>query len=749
MFMKTLRLAQPEDAEPADEEILLDPSEQQAILEYQQSILRAVLRGRDSLGMVREVCHLAEMLLPNAVGTVMLVNPEDGKLYVHASPSVPDAAVRRLNGLQPGPGGGSCGNVIYRGVPQFVSNTFSDPRWTDLRQVAYDFNLCACWSVPVYDDAGQVVGTFALSSFEPRAPGHFHRKLLETGASLVGIVLSHARWQDSLRLYGRAFDSAEEGMLVTDAQARIVEANPSMCRSLGYTREELLGRTPRLFASGMHGREFHAAMWAALRDSGAWSGEVWNRRRSGEVYPEWLSIKAIQGADGSVSNYLGVYNDLSQAKAAENAIQHLSSHDALTGLPNRRLFRTRCESLLESGTKFGLVCLNIDDFRSVNESFGLGAGDQVLHEWASRLQACVGDADKVCRWNADEFLVLTVQEGGLDAAAELCERMAQTAARAFDLGGRTVELTLSQGIAQFPEDAANFDDLLGQAAAALQEAKAAGKNIVRYATPGANERAREHFRIARGLRRALSRQEFELHYQPQVDLRSGEVVGAEALLRWRDPDRGLVPPGQFIGVAERTGLIVDIGAWVVERACADAARWRDQGLGTLPLSVNVSVVQMRRGDFPHLLAQAIARHGLQAGQFEVELTESVFLDDAARMRTVLAGMKRSGLRVAIDDFGTGYSSLAYLRRLDVDRLKVDRSFVLGLTEDDDASAIVSAVIQMAHALGLRVVAEGVEDEATMLRLRELGCDEAQGYWFHRPLARDVLEQLLRGARSRG
>ena len=234
-----------------------------------------------------------------------------------------------------------------------------------------------------------------------------------------------------------------------------------------------------------------------------------------------------------------------------------------------------------------------------------------------------------------------------------------------------------------------------------------------------------------------------------MDLRSGEVVGAEALLRWRDPDRGLVPPGQFIGVAERTGLIVDIGAWVVERACADAARWRDQGLGTLPLSVNVSVVQMRRGDFPHLLAQAIARHGLQAGQFEVELTESVFLDDAARMRTVLAGMKRSGLRVAIDDFGTGYSSLAYLRRLDVDRLKVDRSFVLGLTEDDDAGAIVSAVIQMAHALGLRVVAEGVEDETTMLRLRELGCDEAQGYWFHRPLARDVLEQLLRGARSRG
>ncbi len=736
-----MRLAQPAPAESVHPEILLDPGEQQAILEYQQSILRAVLSGRDSIGMVREVCHLAEMLLPNAVGTVMLLNPDDGKLYVHASPSVPEVAVRRLNGLQPGPGGGSCGNVIYRGTPQFVSNTFSDPRWTDLRQIAYDFNLCACWSVPVYDDAGQIIGTFALSSFEPRAPGRFHRKLLETGASLVGIVLSHARWQDSLRLYGRAFDSAEEGMLVTDAQARIVEANPSMCRILGYAREELLGQTPRMFASGMHGPEFYPAMWTSLREAGGWSGEIWNRRRSGEVYPEWLSIKAIHGADGGVTNYLGVFNDLSQAKAAENAIQHLSTHDALTGLPNRRLFRTRCESLLESGAKLTLVCLNIDDFRSVNENFGLGAGDQVLHEWAARLQACAGDAGNVCRWNGDEFLVMASAAAELDAA-ELCERIAQAAGLAFDPGGRALELTLSQGVAQFPEDAGNFDDLLGQAAAALHEAKAAGKNIVRYATPGASERAREHFRIAQGLRRALSRQEFELHYQPQVDLRSGRVIGAEALLRWRDPERGLVPPGAFIGVAERTGLIVDIGAWVLDRACADAARWHALGFGSLPLSVNVSVVQMRRGDFPQLLADAIRRHGLEQGQFEVELTESVFLDDAARMRTVLADLKRSGLRIAIDDFGTGYSSLAYLRRLDVDRLKIDRSFVLGLTEDADAAAIVSAVIQMAHALGLQVVAEGVEDQATMQRLRELGCDEAQGYWFHRPMAREALERLL-------
>lgn len=742
MMMTSRELASLRDP---SEEIRLSADEQQSILEYQQSILRAVLGSRDSIAMVSDICHLAEMLLPNAVGTVMLLDPDDRKLYVYSSPSVPHAAVMRLNGLQPGPGGGSCGNVIYQGTPQFVSNTFSDPRWTDLRQVAYDFNLCACWSVPVYDDGGEIIGTFALSSFEPRAPGSFHRKLLETGAALVGIVLSHAKWQDSLRLYGRAFDSAEEGMLVTDGQLRIVEVNPGMSRMVGYERDELLGQTPSLLASGLHGEDFYAAMWSSLRDTGSWSGEIWNRRRNGEVYPEWLSIKAIHGADGSVTHYLGVFNDLSQAKAAENAIQHLSTHDALSGLPNRMLFRTRCESLLKGGSRLALSCLNMDDFRCVNETFGLAAGDHLLREIAERLRKVLGDADSVCRWSADEFLVMSSAATDLDSVSDLCERIAVAVSRPFDVGGTALELTVSQGVAQFPEDASGFDDLLGQAAAALQAAKGAGKNIVRYATPGANDRAREHFWIAQGLRRALSQQEFEVHYQPQIELGTGRLVGAEALLRWRDPERGLVAPGRFIGVAEQTGLIVDIGAWVIEQVCADAARWKAAGFRDIQLSVNVSLVQLRRGGFASILSEALARHGLDAGQLEVELTESVFMDDAAHMRAVLADLKRSGLRISIDDFGTGYSSLAYLRRLEVDRLKVDQTFVRGITEDADAAAIVSAVIQMAHALSLSVVAEGVEDEDTMLRLRAMGCDQAQGYLFDAALPRDAFEDRLRAS----
>ncbi len=733
--------AQAVETHAASNLTILAADEQEAILDFQQSILRAVLSRGDSRSMVVDICHLAEMLLPNAVATVMLQDRVDGKLYVYVSPSVPDAAVRRLNGLVPGPGGGSCGNVIYRGAPQFVSNTFADPRWSDLREVAYDFNLCSCWSVPVLGPDDNIIGTFALSSFEHRSPAAFHRKLLDTGATLIGIVLSHAQWQDSLRLYGRAFEAAEEGMVVTDAEQLIVEVNPSMQRILGYTRDALIGRTPALFASGLHPEAFYASMWQDLSDAGAWSGEIWNRRKDGEVFPAWLSIKAIPGADGRILNYVGVFTDLSSAKAAESAIQHLSTHDALSGLPNRTVFRTRCEGRIESGVAFALVCLNMDDFRSVNALLGLAAGDRVLNETARRLREVLGAADSACRWNADEFLVMT-PAAELGALAALCARLAASVGIPLFIDGRVLSLSASQGVAQYPDDAANFDQLLAQATSALEQAKAAGKNIVRYARTKANDTAREHFRIAQDLRRALAKREFELHYQPQIDLTTGRLVGAEALLRWRDPDRGLIAPGVFIGIAERTGLIVDIGAWVIDTACADAARWAALGHRDLRVSVNVSAVQMRRGGFAALVDAALQRHGLSPTQLDLELTESVFMDDDAAMRTAFMDLKGTGTCLSIDDFGTGYSSLAYLRRLEVDRLKIDQAFVRELTDDADAAAIVSAVISMAHALNLVVVAEGVEDAATMLHLQALGCDEAQGFHFDRPLPVVEFEQRL-------
>ncbi len=718
------------------------PEEQQEILDFQQAILRSVLGDGDSASTVADICRLAEMLLPDSVGSVMLLNRDDGLLHMFAAPSVPRDAAQRLNFLRPGPGGGSCGNVIHCGTPQYVDDTFHDPRWSDLRPIAQDLNIRSCWSVPVVDGQGSIIGTFALSSFEHRMPGSFHRKLLDTGAALVGIILSHARWQDSLRLYGKAFDSAEEGMLITDAQRRIVAVNASMAAILGYRSDELLGKTPMELSAGLHDKDFHDAMWHAVRTTGAWSGETWNRRKNGEVYPEWRSIKAIRGSDGGVINYLGVFTDLTQTKAAENAIQHLSTHDAQTGLPNRVLFRAGCESLVHSGAQGALLCLNIDDFRSINETLGLGSGDHILREVAARLSGLVGNAESVCRWSADEFLVMTSSAADLDSVANLCLRISEALCLPIEIDGHQVRLTVSQGVAQFPADGTNFDDLLRRATTALQDAKRAGKNIVRYATAHANDTVRAHFQIAQDLRRALAQKEFELHYQPQICLRTGRVVGAEGLIRWRDPKRGLVPPGVFIGAAERTGLIVDIGAWVIEQACADAARWRTLGAGDIRLSVNVSAIQTRRDDFCTILTGALARHGIAAKQLDLELTESVFMEDSPQMRAMLESLKRTGVQLSIDDFGTGYSSLAYLRWLAVNRLKIDRTFVGGLRDGADTSAIVQAVIGLGHAMNLAVVAEGVEDEQTLRQLQGMGCDEAQGFFFDAALPASQFEQRL-------
>ncbi len=721
------------------------PEEQQEILDFQQAILRSVLGGGDSVSMVADVCRLAEMLLPDSIGSVMLLHRDDGLLHLLAAPSVPPSAAQRLNFLRPGPGSGSCGNVIHCGTPQHVGDTFHDPRWNDLRPVAHDLNIRSCWSVPVLDAQGTIVGTFALSSFEHRMPGAFHRKLLDTGAALVGIILSHARWQDRLRLYGKAFDAAEEGMLITDAHKRIVAVNASMTAILGYQSDELLGKTPMELSAGPHDQDFDDAVWQAVGTTGAWSGETRNRRKNGEVYPEWRSIKAIRGSDGSVINYLGVFTDLTRTKAAEHAIQHLSTHDAQTGLPNRVLFRAACEGLVHSGAHGALLCLNIDDFRSINETLGLGSGDHILREVATRLSGLVGNAESVCRWSADEFLVVTSSAADLDSVANLCLRISEALCRPCEIDGQHVRLTISQGVAQFPADGTRFDDLLSRATAALHDAKRAGKNIVRYATARANDTVRAHFQIAQDLRRALAQSEFELHYQPQICLRSGGVVGAEALIRWRDPDRGLVPPGVFIGAAERTGLIVDIGSWVIEQACADAARWQALGARGIRLSVNVSAIQTRREDFCTILTGALARHGIAANQLDLELTESVFMEDSPQMRAMLESLKRTGVQLSIDDFGTGYSSLAYLRWLAVNRLKIDRTFVGGLREGAETSAIIQAVIGLAHAMRLAVVAEGVEDEQTLRQLQEMGCDEAQGFFFDPALPAPQFEQRLLAA----
>ncbi|MDR3393502.1 MAG: EAL domain-containing protein [Parasulfuritortus sp.] len=729
----------------------LSRDEQEKILHLQQAILESVAHGADHMEIINQVCRLEEQLLPNAVGTVMLMDDAYELLNVYAAPSIPPEAVAQLNNLRPGPGAGSCGNVVYRREPQFVSNAFTDPRWQDLRQLALNFNLCSCWSMPIHSGEQKIVGTFALSSFEHRSPSTFHRKLLEIGASIIGIVLERHKAQATLRLFEKAFEGSEEGFMITDLDQRILSVNPAFARVFGYLDRDLIGQTPKMLASGRHDAAFYEAMWQSIGNFGHWRGEIWNRRKNGEIFPEWLSIAAVNDADGHTTHYIGTFSDISERKTAEAQIEYLSSHDTLTGLPNRMLFKDRLENAIAFATrahsKVALLNLDLDNFKLLNDSLGHAAGDALLCAISARLKSCVRDTDSLCRLGGDEFLIVLTHMPDAESISTVVLAMLEQISNPIELDGRDLSLSASIGIAVYPEDGDDFETLLKRSDKAMFHAKEAGRNTYRYFTEQLNTDSLEHLRIAHGLREAVTRNQFTLHYQPQIDLATRRLIGAEALVRWNHPSEGLIQPGRFIGIAEQTGLIVEIGEWVLHEACRQAVAWQQAGLPPMQVAVNMSAVQFRRGNVEKSVRYALEQSGLDPQFLEIEITESVLLHDMDHMLELIKNLKGLGLKLAIDDFGTGYSSLAYLKKFKVDRLKIDQSFVRDIARDLDDMAIVSAIVQMARILNLRTIAEGVETLGQLEFLSSQGCEEAQGFLFSKPLPPEQFEAFVRSTAS--
>ena len=726
---------------------VLSHAEQQDILQLQQAILESVAQGHDPLDIINEVCRLEERLLPNAVGSVMLLD-DQGRLNVYAAPSVPAEGIARLQQLCPGPHAGSCGNALYQQQPVFVSDTLMDPRWADLRDLAIDFNLKACWSMPIRRAGQEIIGTFALSSFESRSPSDFHLKLLEIGASIIGIVLERRREADNLRLMGKVFENSNEGILVADAQARIVSVNPAFTAMTGYTRAEVLGQTPKLLASGRHDSAFYQAMWTSLSQQGHWHGEIWNRRKNGEVFPEWLSLSAVHDQSGQLTHYVGLFFDISERKAAEARAEYLIHHDPLTDLPNRQRAKLRLNEAIAQATNqreecVALLYIDLDNFKTINDSLGQATGDQLLKAAASRMLTQMGNNDMLARHGADEFLLMVPHVRELHSLTERAQALLAAFATPLLVADQALHTTLSIGMALAPDDGSDYDALLQNAEAAMRAAKEAGRNTFRFFTGQHGSHAAEQLLIRNGLHNALLRNEFILHYQPQLDLTTGRIVGAEALVRWLHPEQGMVPPGKFIPVAEESGLIVPIGEWVLYEACRQLAQWRAEGLGELVVAVNLSGVEFKRGNLVDSVTHTLARTGLPPTCLELELTESMLMHDVENVISTLQRLKALGVRLSIDDFGTGYSCLSYLTRFDVDTLKIDQSFVRQLHQGDEHAAIIRAVIQMAHSLNLATIAEGVEDAEVLAFLRAHACDQAQGYFFSRPLPAETFAEFVR------
>ncbi|WP_412478282.1 EAL domain-containing protein [Azonexus sp. IMCC34839] len=556
--------------------------------------------------------------------------------------------------------------------------------------------------------------------------------------------------ESELRIAATAFES-QAAIMVTDAEQRILRVNPAFSRLTGYSAEEAIGRLPSILKSGRQDSTFYAEMWTALQQTGHWQGEIWNRRKSGEVFPEWLTITAICDERGQLTNYVSTFSDISNLKMAESEIHNLAFYDPLTSLPNRRLLLNRLHKAQIAGGRtreYGaLLVIDLDNFKTLNDTLGHDVGDRLLVEVANRLKSCVRDTDTAARQGGDEFAVMLDDLGQESGAAgvfaeNVAEKIRSVLAQPYVLG-REAECfhTASIGITLYCGDDKSIDLLFKQADIALYKAKDAGRNTIRFFDTAMQTALEQRARLERGLRHALRRDELRLVIQPQVANRR-RIVGAELLLRWQPADQWLVMPAEFIPLAEETGLIVDIGQWVMEQACTLLRRWQAiPEMRDLYLAVNVSPRQFHQPDFVERVQRTVAHHGIDPRRLKLELTESLLLEAVDDVVAKMRALADLGVCFSLDDFGTGYASLSYLKRFPFDQLKVDRSFVRDLGVDSDDAAIVRAIIAMGNALRLNVVAEGVETEEQYVYLAEHGCHAFQGYLFGRPMSLADFEAL--------
>ena len=569
----------------------------------------------------------------------------------------------------------------------------------------------------------------------------------------MDIDLTERKRQESgLRLADAVFNSSQEGILITDTQKNIISVNPALERLFGYSQAELIGQTPTLLRSGRHSEEFYQQMWHDLTELHHWQGEVYNKHKDGTVVPLQLSISAVFNEKREVSHYAAVFTDLSKIRATEAEMMFLAEHDELTDLPNRQLFMSQVDQAikhaLRENEQFAVLMLDLDHFKDVNESFGHQHGDQLLQIVAQTLKHKLRDTDVIARLGGDEFAILLNAMPQPEDAAMVANKLIALMAEPWNLGDK-MEVTLgaSVGISIYPDHGTSTAALLQGADAALYKAKAAGRNTFTFYSDEYTQAARKRITLESQLRKAIKQGHLRVFYQPQIEIYSGRIIGAEALVRWLDPERGLIPPGSFIPVAEACGLIHEVGEFVLAETCRQGRQWLELGLPRLTLAVNVSPQQFKRNDMRKMVTDVLQNSGFPAYALELELTESALMENEESVVNTLNELRGLGIRLAIDDFGTGYSSLAYLKRFPLDVLKIDKKFIDDIPHSKDDMAIANAIIGLAHTLGFKVLAEGVETAAQLEFLQQQRCDHYQGYLFSPPVPAEkfqaMLEQQLR------
>lgn len=545
----------------------------------------------------------------------------------------------------------------------------------------------------------------------------------------------------------KIFESVSEGIMITDCRKRICHVNPAFEFVTGYPREEVIGHSPAILQSGVHGPHFYREMWEQILAEGSWQGEIWNRRKTGDVYPEWLTISEVRDEAGNVMNYCGIFSDLSERHRVETQLEQTIAMDSLTSVSNRHNYMERMQTLLAASSaltqavKHAVYVIDIDRFKQFNDTFGHSKGDYILETVANRLKTLIKNKDIIARYGGDEFVITLTNITSMEEARAFADVILDIIRQPLPIEETEVFLNASIGIALYPHDGTTTEQLLHNADKAMTYIKATGRGGYEFYFDDLRTDVKRRIVLDAELRKAIDQKDFTLNYQPKVCAMTGQILGVEALVRWHNDKLGFVPPNEFIDHAEETGLIIPLSDVIFEMACEGYNALKRAGR-QMPIAVNVSSIHFEQPDFIASLTRILDAHEVSAQNLEIEVTERTVMNDASETVDKLVRLKKLGFKLAIDDFGTGYSSLSYLIKFPLDYLKIDRSFIQQITTLDEKQAVVDAIIQMSHRLNMKVIAEGVEQDKQVELLRSMGCDIIQGYYYSKPLPLDELIEFL-------
>lgn len=684
--------------------------------DIQQNILSMVYSHNKTDVILDKICSLAETLLPNSVSSIMLKDPTTQLISVRSAPSVPKAGHTALANLKPGPHGGSCGNAVFRNEPQYVLNTFEDPRWDELRQVAIDFNICSCWSMPIRDIKGNAIGSFALSSFEHRAPTNFHKTLLDTAATIVSIVLKNQINERKVELFSDIVRNAAEGIIITDKNNRIIEINKTFEDIYGYSESELMGYSPKMLSSEQHNKNFFTQMWTQLETQSHWSGEITNKKKDGSIITQWMSIRVIYDENKNIQNYISIFTDLTQLINAQKKLEYMLYHDSLTKLFNK----TYLEKITLDSDYNSIILLNVDNFSYLNTVYGFENGDELLINIANTLRI-IGDTNNIFKFNSDEFALLYNEKIDLDKKIQ--ELQSYFNSNSIEIANTQVNISFSYG--------ATYDksNILKNSASALKIAKENGKNryyIFDSQKDTLDQSNRESFILATNLiKNAIEEDNIVPFFQGIYDNKKEKITKYESLVRIINKDE-IISPFYFLDAARLSGFLPQITKIMIDKTLKVMTECKEE------FSINITEDDLSQNYLYSYFIEKINKYKIEAKRITLEILEGVSSSGKKNHIKQLDKLKSLGLKIAIDDFGTEYSNFERILDLDVDIIKIDAKYIKDIDTNKRSYEITKALVYFAKNVDILCTAEFVHNEKVQKIVNELGIDFSQGYYFSEP-----------------